>query len=67
MTKKRFQGSRLLAAGLTLGLLVLGLVLGIGARYIANGETAGMVKALAWCCMVAGGGALVLGLLTRRS
>jgi hypothetical protein len=67
MTKKHIQGNRVLAAGLTLGLLVLGLGLAVGALCLPEGETAGIVRALGWCCMVAGGGALALGRLTRRS
>ncbi len=67
MTKKHFRGSRLLAAWLTLGLLILGLGLAVGALCLPEGKPAGIMGYIGWCCMVAGGGALALGLLTRRS
>jgi len=65
--KTLFRGSRSLAIGTTFGLMAVGSVLAVVSRHLADSGQAGTVRYLGWCCLVAGGGALALWLLTKRS
>jgi hypothetical protein len=67
MMKANVNGNRVLAIGLTAGLMVVGLVLVGSSQMVSSGKVAEAMAALGWCCMVAGAGALALWQLTRRS
>lgn len=66
MGKFSLSNSRALAIAATFGLMGLGVLLSLAVRFLPVGEYGATLRYVGWCCLMAGGGALVLWLFTKN-